>query len=48
MAVAGLDEAAARAAARAVVARPALLAQRYALAFDGAGHPLRAGGRDGP
>lgn len=48
VAVAGLDEAAARAAARAIAARPGLLAQRYALVFDGAGHPLRAGGRDGP
>ncbi|MGD9570995.1 MAG: DUF4430 domain-containing protein [Thermoleophilia bacterium] len=46
--VAGLDAAAARAAAEAVAAEPAILARRYAVAFDGAGTPLRAGGRDGP
>ena len=48
VAVAGLDDAAARAAARAVVAHPEVLTHRYALALDGAGTPLRAGGREGP
>lgn len=46
--VAGLDDAAAQAAARTVAAHPEVLARRYALAFDGAGNPLRAGGREGP
>ncbi len=46
--VAGLDDAAATAAARTIAARPQVLDRRYALAFDGAGRPLRAGGRDGP
>ena len=46
--VAGLEEAAARAAARAVAANPRMLAQRYALTFDGAGNPVRAAGRTGP
>ena len=45
VAVVGLDDAAARAAAAAIVARPEMLRTRYALTFDGAGHPLRAGGR---
>lgn len=48
IAVAGLDEASAQAAARALAADPRMLAQRYALALDGAGTPLRAGGRAGP
>jgi hypothetical protein len=48
VAVAGLDETSARAAAGAVVAHPGMLAGRYALALDGAGAPLRAGGRRGP
>jgi hypothetical protein len=48
LAVAGLDEAAARAAAEAIAADPSLLARRYAVAFDGEGHPLQAGGRSGP
>jgi Domain of unknown function (DUF4430) len=48
VAVAGLDEASARAAARAVAADPRMLAQRYALTFDGAGNPVRAAGRTGP
>ncbi len=46
--VAGLEEASARAAARAVAANPRMLAQRYALTFDGAGNPVRAAGRTGP
>ncbi len=46
--VAGLDAASARAAADAIVAHPEILRERYALTFDGAGHPLRAGGRTGP
>lgn len=46
--VAGLDEQAASAAAQAVAADPAMLRHRYALALDGAGTPLRAGGRTGP
>lgn len=46
--VAGLDAAAAAATAAAVAADPAILAHRYALAFDGDGRPLRAGGRAGP
>ena len=46
--VAGLDAAAARAAAGALAADPSIVAQRYALALDGAGRPLAAGGRDGP
>jgi hypothetical protein len=48
LAVAGLDEAAARAAAEAIASDPSLLAGRYALAFDGDGRPLQAGGRAGP
>ena len=48
VAVAGLDAAAARAAARTIAAHPEVLARRYALTFDGAGNPLRAGGREGP
>ncbi len=46
--VAGLDRGAAEAAAAAVAADPAMLRHRYALALDGAGRPLRAGGRPGP
>lgn len=46
--VAGLDAAAARAAADTVVADPSVLRHRYAVAFDGDGRPLRAGGRAGP
>jgi hypothetical protein len=46
--VAGLDAAAADAAARAIVDDPAILRQRYAIAFDGEGVPLRAGGRSAP
>jgi len=42
--VAGLDAGSARAAADAIVAHPEILSRRYALTFDGSGHPLRAGG----
>jgi hypothetical protein len=48
LAVAGLDAAAARAAAETVAADPAVLRLRYAVAFDGEGRPLQAGGRAGP
>lgn len=48
VAVVGLDEAAAQAAARAVAASPGILRLRYAVAFDGAGTPLVAGGRSTP
>lgn len=48
LAVAGLDAAAARAAAATVAADPEVLGLRYAVAFDGDGRPLRAGGRAGP
>lgn len=48
MVVAGLDTAAARAAARRVADDPAVLAGRFAVAFDAAGEPLRAAGRAGP
>lgn len=46
--VAGLDRAAADAAARRVATDPGVLRLRYAVAFDGAGHPLVAGGRSTP
>jgi hypothetical protein len=46
--VAGLDAAAAQAAARTVAADPGVLRGRYAVAFDGAGQPLVAGGRSMP
>jgi hypothetical protein len=46
--VAGLDAAAADAAARAIADDPAILRQRYAVAFDGDGAPVRAGGRSAP
>ena len=46
--VAGLDEAAARAAADAVVRDPRILRLRYAVVLDGAGAVLRSGGRTGP
>jgi Domain of unknown function (DUF4430) len=45
MAVAGLDGAAAEAAARTVAADPGVLRLSYAVAFDGAGRPLASGGR---
>jgi Domain of unknown function (DUF4430) len=48
LAVAGLDAAAARAAAETVADDPAVLRLRYAVAFDGGGAPLVAGGRAGP
>jgi hypothetical protein len=48
LAVAGLDTAAARAAARTIAADPEVLRLRYAVAFDGDGTPLQAGGRAGP
>jgi hypothetical protein len=48
MAVAGLDAAAARAAAEAIARDPAILRERYAVAFDGGGRPLRAAARAGP
>ncbi len=48
LAVAGLDAAAARAAARTIAVDPSVLRLRYAVAFDGEGRPLQAGGRAGP
>jgi Domain of unknown function (DUF4430) len=48
MVVAGLDAGAADAAARAIAADPGILRLRYAVAFDGDGVPLRAGGRSTP
>jgi len=48
LAVAGLDAGAARAAAARIARDPGVLRNRFAVAFDGAGRPLRAAGRDGP
>jgi hypothetical protein len=48
VAVAGLDAAAAQAAAERIAEEPSVLRLRYAVAFDGEGTPLRAGGRAGP
>ena len=48
VAVVGLDAASADAAARTVADDPGVLRLRYAVAFDGAGHPLAAGGRWAP
>jgi hypothetical protein len=48
MVVAGLDDAAAQAAAAAVARDPGILRLRYAVALDGAGQVLRAGGTAGP
>ena len=48
LAVAGLDAGAARSAAAAIARDPALLALRYAVAFDGEGVPIRSAGREGP
>ena len=48
LAVAGLDAAAARAAAATIAGDPSVLRLRYAEAFDGRGRPLRAGGRTEP
>lgn len=47
LAVAGLDAAAARAAADRIARDPAVLRGRFAVAFDGAGEPVAIGGRDG-
>jgi Domain of unknown function (DUF4430) len=48
LAVAGLDGPAARAAAARIARDPAVLRDRYAVVFDGAGRPLVAAGRRGP
>jgi hypothetical protein len=48
MVVAGLDAGAAQAAAEHIAREPEVLAGRFALAFDGAGQPIRAAGREGP
>lgn len=48
LAVVGLDMPAARAAADTIARDPAVLALRYAVAFDGRGMPVRAAGRVGP
>jgi hypothetical protein len=48
LAVAGLDAAAARTAAETIAGDPGVLRLRYAVAFDGGGAPLQAGGRPGP
>jgi hypothetical protein len=48
LAVAGLDAAAAEAAAATIADDPSVLRLRYAVAFDGDGDPLQAGGRAGP
>lgn len=45
--VAGLDAGAARTAAERLAGDPAIVRDAYALALDGAGRPLRAGGRPG-
>ena len=47
-AVAGIDAAAARAAASSIAADPGILSLRYAVAFDASGAPIRAAGRSGP
>lgn len=47
LAVAGLDAAAAHAAAERIARDPDVLRGRFAVAFDGAGEPVAAGGRDG-
>jgi hypothetical protein len=47
LAVAGLDAAAARAAADRIARDPRVLRGRFAVAFDGAGEPVAVGGRDG-
>lgn len=46
--VAGLDEAAARAAAERLARDPEIVRAAYALVLDGAGEPLTAAGRDAP
>lgn len=48
LAVAGLDDRAARAAADAIAADPGVVDLRYAVAFDGRGVAIRAAGREGP
>jgi hypothetical protein len=48
LAVAGLDAEAAGAAARTIARDPSVLRLRYAVAFDGDGAPLQAGGRATP
>jgi hypothetical protein len=48
LAVAGIDDAAASAAAATIAADPGILALRYAVAFDGSGTPVGAAGRPGP
>ena len=48
MVVAGLDAAAARAAALRIARGPGVLRGRYAMTFDGRGNPIRAAGRAGP
>lgn len=48
LAVAGLDAASARRAARSIARDPGILSLRYAVAFDGTGAPIRAAGRSGP
>ncbi len=45
LAVAGLDAASATAAAERIAREPAVLAHRYAVAFDAAGNPLTAAGQ---
>jgi hypothetical protein len=47
-AVAGLDAAAARAAAERIARDPGVLRGRFAVAFDAAGEPVGAGGRERP
>lgn len=48
LAIAGLDAAAARAAAATIARDPGVLAQRFAVAFDATGTPVRSAGREGP
>lgn len=48
LAVAGLDAASASRAAASIARDPGVLSLRYAVAFDGAGTPIRAAGRSGP
>jgi len=48
LAVAGLDQTSAAAAARTIARDPTVLHLRYAVAFDAAGMPVRAAGRMGP
>lgn len=48
LAVAGLDAAAAQAAAATIAGQPDVLANRFAVAFDGAGTPVQSAGRSEP